>query len=89
MAKNKELKTNIQSERERVQNELALLSSADSASVAADNQLMIDNVRATLVVLKDADADYEKKGLAIRSITDTIAFDRENTRFDFNLKLVK
>lgn len=83
----KEVKMQIQNERNRVQSELNALSS--DASPSNDNQLMIENVRAALSVLTDPEADYVKKGLAIRGIVDKIVFDRKNTSFDFHLKLVK
>lgn len=86
----KEMKMQIQSERNRIQSELDAMSSATAASSSSDdNQLMIQNVQAALSVLTDPNADYEKKGLAIRSIVDKIIFNRKNTSFDFHLKLVK
>lgn len=84
----KDTKMQIQNERNRIQAELDALSSSDD-STSNDNELMIENVRSVLTVLTDPDADYVKKGLAIRSIVDKIVFNRKNTSFDFHLKLVK
>lgn len=85
----KEMRMQIQSERNRVQSELDKLTSATAASSDNDDMLMIQNVQAALDVLTDDTADYEKKGLAIRGICDKIVYDRKNTSFDFHLKLVK
>lgn len=85
----KEMRMQIQSERNRVQSELDELTSATAASSDNDDMLMIQNVQAALDVLTDDTADHEKKGLAIRGICDKIVYDRKNTSFDFHLKLVK
>lgn len=85
----KEMRMQIQSERNRVQSELDELTSATAASSDNDDMLMIQNVQAALDVLTDDTADYEKKGLALRGICDKIGYDRKNTSFDFHLKLVK
>lgn len=85
----KEMRMQIQSERNRVQSELDELSSATAASTSDNDMLMIQNVQAALDVLTDDTADYEKKGLALRGICDKIIYDRKNTSFDFHLKLVK
>lgn len=85
----KEMRMQIQSERNRVQSELDELTSATAASSDNDDLLMIQNVQAALDVLTDDTADYEKKGLALRGICDKIVYDRKNTSFDFHLKLVK
>ncbi|MDD7637461.1 MAG: recombinase family protein, partial [Clostridiales bacterium] len=84
----KELRMQIQSERNRAQAELDSLSS-DSDSSCDDNVLMVQNVQSALTILTDPDASYEKKGTAIRGIVDKIIYDRKNTSFDFHLKLVK
>ena len=84
----KELRMQIQSERNRAQAELDALSS-DSDSSCDDNVLMIRNVQSALTILTDPNAGYEKKGIAIRGIVDKIVFDRKNASFDFHLKLVK
>lgn len=85
----KEMRMQIQSERNRVQSELDELNSATAASTSDNDMLMIQNVQAALDVLTDDTADYEKKGLALRGICDKIIYDRKNTSFDFHLKLVK
>lgn len=85
----KEMRMQIQSERNRVQSELDKLTSATAASSDNDDMLMIQNVQSALDVLTDDNADYEKKGLALRGICDKIVYDRKNTSFDFHLKLVK
>lgn len=85
----KDMRMQIQSERNRVQSELDELTSATVASSDNDDLLMIQNVQAALDVLTDDTADYEKKGLALRGICDKIVYDRKNTSFDFHLKLVK
>lgn len=85
----KEMKMQIQAERNRVQSELDNLTAATAAPSSENDQLMIQNVQATLAILNDPDADYEKKGIAIRGIVDEIIYDRKNTSFDFHLKLVK
>lgn len=86
----KEMKMQVQNERNRVQAELDGLTSTTAAAASSENdQLMIQNVQSALTVLTDPDADYEQKGLAIRGIVDKIVYDRKNTSFDFHLKLVK
>lgn len=89
LAEYKEMKMQIQNERNRVQAEIDSLTSVATNEPADDQQLMIENVQSALSILADTAADYEKKGLAIRGIVDKIVFDRKNTSFDFHLKLVK
>ncbi len=85
----KDMKMQIQGERIRILAELDSLSTEVSGTRANDHLLMIQNVQSALTVLTDPDADYTKKGLAIRGIVDKIVYDRKNTGFDFYLKLVK
>ena len=85
----KDMKMQIQGERNRILAELDSLSTEVSGTRANDNLLMIQNVQSALTVLTDPDADYTKKGLAVRGIVDKIVYDRKNTSFDFYLKLVK
>lgn len=51
-----------------------------------DNQ-MINNIRDALTVLEDDSKDYETKGNAIRTITDSIVFNRTDTSLSFTFKL--
>lgn len=86
----KETKFQISAERARITSELNVLSSSRQAtSKQEDDKQMIEKVEEVLTILKDTDADYTKKGLALRGIVDRIVFDRKNTIFDFHLKLVK
>lgn len=84
----KEMKMQIQAERNRVLAELDALSKSDHTK-ESDTQLMIQNVQSVLTVLNDPAADYAKKGQAIRSIVDKIVYDKKNSSFEFHLKLVK
>lgn len=88
MEEYKDTREQIQKERERVKDELDALR-GDSSTKAENDKLMLQNVQEVVSVLKDPDADYTQKGLAIRSIVDKIVFDRKNTSFDFHVKLVK
>lgn len=86
----KENRMLINSERGRIQSELnELLAAKNNSTPDEDKQLMIQNITEVLSVLKDPDANYTEKGIAIRKIMDKIIFDRKNTSFDFHLKLVK
>ena len=51
-----------------------------------DNQ-MIQNLQDVINILKNQESDYEAKGNAIRSVVESIKFDRKNTSLDFVLKL--
>lgn len=85
----KEMKMQIQGERDRIQSELDGLTAAAATLSSENDQVMIENVQSALSILNDPEADFEKKGLAIRGIVDKIVYDRKNTSFDFHLKLVK
>lgn len=83
----KEVRQKINIERSRLTEELAALVSDEDTS--DNDELMIENIRQTLDIIKNPDAADEDKGIAIRGIIDKIVFDRKNTSFDFHLKLVK
>lgn len=86
----KENRQAINNERIRIQKELeTLLSERDRDSKEENDKRMIAKVEEVLNIIKDENADYAKKGLAMRSIVDKIIFHRKNTSFDFYLKLVK
>lgn len=86
----KENRVRITAERNRIQSELdAIMKELTSVSKNSDDADMIKNVKDVVQLLKDPDADYEKKGLSLRGIVDKIVFDRKNTSLDFHLKLVK
>lgn len=86
----KENRQAINNERIRIQKELeTLLSERDCDSKEENDKRMIAKVEEVLNIIKDENADYAKKGLAMRSIVDKIIFHRKNTSFDFYLKLVK
>lgn len=85
----KENKLLIQSERGRIQSELDALLSSKLDTTEHDDKQMIHRIEEVLSILKDEDADYTQKGIAVRGIIDKIIFDKENYSFDFHLKLVK
>lgn len=84
----KENKQNLQIERDRLQKELDELSAIPELDKAALDNQMYHNLSDTIATLKNEQASYEEKGLALRSVVDKIVFDRKNTVFDFHLKLV-
>lgn len=51
------------------------------------DEIMIKNISDVIRILEDPEADYIKKGNAIRQIVDHITFDRKEFTFDFSLKL--
>lgn len=86
----KETKFRINEERAGIKKELdALYDTLHAQSKEADDKCMIERVEEVLMILKNPDIDYEKKGIALRGIIDRIIFDRKNTVFDFHLRLVK
>lgn len=70
---------------ENLINELLTIKTMDNKE-ELDNQ-MINNIKDVLLVLEDPSEGYEAKGNAIRSITDSIVFNRTDTSLNFTFKL--
>lgn len=84
----KDNKTYCEKERERIKNKIEELK---SSSVIENKELldvqMINNIKDVITILENPQADFEIKGNAIRSIVDSIIFNRSDCRLDFTFRL--
>lgn len=84
----KEIKQQCEVERLELHTKLSDLKASEitESKEQLDNQ-MIRNLQDVINILKNQESDYEAKGNAIRSVVESIKFDRKNTTLDFILKL--
>ena len=82
-----EYKTNkmrIQNERKTVEEKISKITSSSSAAKDFQSKKqLLNNVQSAIDILTDPEADYEKKGTAIRSVVDKIIYDKKTEHLDF------
>lgn len=84
----KDNKAYCEKERKRLNEKISELKSSSVIENKEDLDIqMINNIKDVITVLENPQADHETKGNAIRSIVDSIIFNRTDCSLEFTLKL--
>ena len=82
-------KLRIQEEKSSIENQIAAITSASSASIQNPKEQLIQNVESAILILSNPEIGYEEKGAAIRSVVDKIIYDKKTEHLDFFFYLAK
>ncbi len=74
----------LREERDEIQKELATFSASDPGEAPPSKEEILSQIHDVCSLLKNPDIDFERKGIAIRSILKEIIFDRKTDHFEFH-----
>lgn len=77
-----ENKKRLKTERERIESELAKLESETSEHTLSKEDVLA-KVRTVYDIIRDPDVDKDVKGTAMRSLVESITYDKENQKLEF------
>ena len=82
-------KLRLQEEKRTLENKIQSLTASETKNDSFPKQQIIHNLESALEMLSDPAVDYEKKGVAIRSVVDKIVYDKKTEHLDFFFYLSK
>ena len=82
-------KTRIQKDKIEIQNKISKLTTPSTSKKTDLKEQLIQNIKSAIRVLEDPKMDYEKKGIAIRSIVNKIIYDKRSEHIDFFFYLIE
>lgn len=82
-------KIRIQKDKIEIQNKISKLTTPSTSKKTDLKEQLIQNIKSAIRVLEDPKMDYEKKGIAIRSIVNKIIYDKRSEHIDFFFYLIE
>lgn len=83
----KENRLRLQAERARLTELIATVSQKEEKDYEKDKQSLLEKIKTVRVILTDPDADFETKGMFIRSIVEEIIWKHDENELEFHLYL--